>query len=433
MPEDVLAHGSGGREDLLLPFAVVVMGALLVVAMTFVALSYTWRRPRLRGAAAGTPLPTPLATALDSVALHWALRAFGLLAGAGLVLLLLFGPADARLNPAGGIVYGLLWVWLPLLSAVVGPVWRRINPLRTVHAAIARLNRADPASGHLDLPARWGYWPAAALLFGFVWLELVPDARADPPLLLLGVTCYAVAMLIGALLFGARWFDQADPFEVYSGLAARLAPLGRREDGTLVLRNPLDGLAALRQRPGVVAVLAILLGSTAFDSITDTVFWLELTRASAFPGLLAVLALLLVVVVIAVVYVLAARTTGRAEGLPHRFAAALIPLTIGYLIAHYYTVAVYENQRTVLRTMATISDGGLFGVSASDASAAIATPTIVASVKVIAVVVAHALAVVVAHDRAVRLRARERGALGEAPLLVFLVGYLIAGLWLLFP
>ncbi|GAA5112533.1 hypothetical protein [Haloechinothrix salitolerans] len=433
MPEDVLAHGVGGREDLPLPFGVVMTGALLLVAVTFVMLSYTWRKPRLRGASAGRPLPTAVAAALDSTASRWALRAFGVLAAAGLVSVLLFGPDNSQRNPAGGIVYELLWVWVPLLSAVVGPVWRRINPLRAVHAAFAWLNRTDPADGWFDLPSRWGYWPAAVLLFGFVWLELVPDARADPPLLLLGLTCYAVAMLLGALLFGSRWFDQADPFEAYSGLAAHLAPLGRREDGVLVVRSPLDGLASMRPRPGVVAVLAILLGSTSFDSITDTLFWLELTRGRALPGVLAIVVLLLVVAVIAAVYILAARTTGRVRGLPGWFAAALIPLTLGYMIAHYYTVAVYDSQRTVLRTLAMITDGGLFGASASDASAAIATPTIIASVSVVAVVLGHAVAVVVAHDRAVRLRIAERGASGEAPMVVFLVAYLVAGLWLLFP
>ena len=54
-----------------------------------------------------------------------------------------------------------------------------------------------------------------------------------------------VATLAGAVLYGARWFDRGDAFEVYSDVVGRLAPLARRPDGTLVRQHPLDGIAGL--------------------------------------------------------------------------------------------------------------------------------------------------------------------------------------------
>lgn len=56
------------------------------------------------------------------------------------------------------------------------------------------------------------------------------------------MTLYAVAHVIARILFGETWFERGDGFEVYSSMVARASPLGRRAEGQLVLRNPLDGL-----------------------------------------------------------------------------------------------------------------------------------------------------------------------------------------------
>ena len=81
-----------------------------------------------------------------------------------------FGPQDAD-NPLPGVFYVLLWVGLVALSLVVGPVWRAISPVRTVHRLLGSRSLG------LRYPERAGYWPAAAGLFAFVWLEL---ASPDP-------------------------------------------------------------------------------------------------------------------------------------------------------------------------------------------------------------------------------------------------------------
>lgn len=76
---------------------------------------------------------------------------------------------------------------------------------------------------------------------------------------------------LGAWAFGARWFARADPFEVYSMAVSRLSPFRRAPaSGRIELINPpLDHLPTLPVRPGTVAVLAVLLGSTAFDSFSQ--------------------------------------------------------------------------------------------------------------------------------------------------------------------
>ena len=144
-----------------------------------------------------------------------------------------------------------------------------------------------PELGLAKYPRWLGYWPAAAGLIAFVWTELVfPDAGYVSTviawmLLYMGVT------LLGAAIYGSSWFENADPFEVYFSLVARLSPWGRLRDtdatrtGRIAIRNPLDNLDSQPVRPGLVAVLTVLLGSTAFDSFSAANYWLATT---AQPG-----------------------------------------------------------------------------------------------------------------------------------------------------
>ena len=59
-----------------------------------------------------------------------------------------------------------------------------------------------------------------------------------------------------------------------------MSPFGRRDDGRLVVRSPLDGVDGLRPERGLVAVVMVLLGSTGFDGLSRTQFW----QAGSRPG-----------------------------------------------------------------------------------------------------------------------------------------------------
>ena len=56
-------------------------------------------------------------------------------------------------------------------------------------------------------------------------------------------------------------------------VASRLSALRRNRDGRIAIGNPFDHLPSLPVRAGTVAVLAVLLGSTAFDSFSATPQW----------------------------------------------------------------------------------------------------------------------------------------------------------------
>lgn len=245
----VLAHGIGAQHDLPLSPFYAFAGAFAALFVSFLALGLLWSASRFRGDRAGRPLPSALQRLADARPTRIALRALGLAAALYVTLNLLLGPDDPDRNPGPGAVYVLLWVGLVPASLLLGPVWRLLNPLRTVHLLGCRALGRDPAAGR-PFPVRLGLWPAAAGLLAFTWLELVAPDPASATALLLFLSLHTAVHLAGAARHGAGWFDRADAFEVYSGLLARLSPLGRRPaDRRLVLRSPFNGLDATPQPP----------------------------------------------------------------------------------------------------------------------------------------------------------------------------------------
>lgn len=221
-PLTSLAHGIGSQHDLPISPFYAFAGAFAALFVSFLALGLLWSTSRFRGERSGLALPAALQRVADAPATRTALRGLGLAAALAVLLHLLLGPDDPAHNPAPGAVYVLLWVGLVPASLLLGPVWRLLNPLRTLHRLLSRaLRRRGPGR---PLPARLGQWPAAAGLFGFTWLELVAPDPASTTTLLIAITTYATAQLLLAARFGERWFDDGDAFEAYSDLLARLSP-----------------------------------------------------------------------------------------------------------------------------------------------------------------------------------------------------------------
>ena len=262
----VLAHGLGGSTDLPIPLSYALIGAAWALTFTFAVVALAWRRPRFDPDKPGRQLPRWVTTLVDAPATRWAVAIAALLFAVCVAIAALFGPQDAR-NPLPGVFYVMLWVGLVALSLAIGPVWRAISPVRTVHRLLGRR-----ALG-LPYPEWAGYWPAAAGLFAFVWLELASPDPGSLGAIKIWLLVYLAVTLAGALCCGERWCTRADPFEVYSMVASRLSALRRNRAGRIAIGNPFDHLPSLPVRAGAVAVPAVLLGSTAFDSFSATSQW----------------------------------------------------------------------------------------------------------------------------------------------------------------
>lgn len=433
----VIAHGIGTRQDLPLPFVLAVAGAGAALVVSFLALAVLWPEPRLDGARAGRPLPRRASAVLDSRATRALLAGLGAVFTAYVLVALILGKDDAK-NPVPFVVFVLLWVGIVPLSVLFGPVWRRLNPIRTLHLVVLRAARVDPREGALRLPAGLGYWPAALGLLAFTWLELVAPEGTTLPVLRLAIALYVGAHLLGGFIFGARWFDRGDAFEVWSGLFGKLSTLGRRVDGRLVVRSPLAGLDALRAAPGLTATVAVMLGTTAYDGASTSPWWFTFVQSSTNPVLVKTLGLVAVVAAVWLLFTTATALAGRLAGAdprqtPGAFAHSVVPIAFGYVVAHYWSLLVLEGQNALIRLSDPLGNGAdVFGLADRAADTSLLQPGIVAPVQVVAIVVGHVLGVVLAHDRAVRLFPRRRAVIGQLPLLALMVTYTCAGLYLLF-
>ncbi|MEU8937810.1 hypothetical protein OHU17_27750 [Streptomyces goshikiensis] len=422
-PLTALAHGIGSQHDLPISPFYAFAGAFAALFVSFLALGLLWSTSRFRGDRSGLALPAGLQQVADAPATRTALRGLGLAAALAVLLCLLLGPDDPARNPAPGAVYVLLWVGIVPASLLLGPVWRLLSPLRALHRLLSRVWR--PAAR--PLPARLGQWPAAVGLFGFTWLELVSLDPASTTTLLIALGVYAAAQLLLAARFGERWFADGDAFEAYSALLARLSPLGRRDDGRLVLRNPFHGLDATPERPGLVATVCVLLGSTAYDGFSDNPAWINSIQTSPLgrtPA--ATLGLLGAIALVAALYCLCAAATRLVCG-PHpgpltAFAHSLVPIALGYLIAHYFSLFVTEGPRTVIMAL---------GTDNTPEPLSPLGPGALATLQVAAVVTGHVLGVIAAHDRSVRLFPPARAVAGQLPLLALMITYTIGGIGLL--
>jgi hypothetical protein len=435
----VLAHGVGSREDLPIPFSFALIGAAIAVLASFLVLLLLWREPRLDPVGAGRPLPAGVQRVLDSSLTRSALRALGLLATSYVVLAMVFGHDDA-LNPTAATVYVLFWVGVPLLSLLLGPVWRLINPIRTLQLLLARLVRADPVAGLAPLPRWLGYWPAALSLLSFVWLELVPrESNTTLPTLRLYFACYLAVHLFAATYFGSGWFGRGDGFEVFSSLLGRLSVIGRRADGRLVVRNPLDGVAGIAKAPGLFAIVGVLLGSTVFDSLSAHLAWIDFVSTGPLPPRVAsTLGLVVTVAVVTAAFTGASALTGVGAGrrpldTAGEFAHTIVPIVAGYFIAHYWSLLVIVGQQAVIQLSDPLGTGANWlGTGGRAADPLLAGATTTAVIQVSAVVVGHVVGVVLAHDRAIALLPRRHAVMGQIPLLVLMVAYTVTGLVLLF-
>jgi len=444
----VLAHGLGGSGDLPVPYAYAMVGAAWALTFTFALVAFAWRRPRFDPLKPGRPLPTALTTLVDSRVTRWLVAAVALVFAAWAVAAGVWGP-ESESNALLGAFYVLLWVGLVALSLAIGPVWRVISPMRTVYVLLRRIAPERLGRPRLSYPESWGYRPAGVGLFAFVWMELASPNSASLPWVRTWIGCYAVLMLVGAWLCGQRWLARADPFGVYSMAVSRLSPFRRNlETGKIVIGNPLDHLPSLPVRPGVVVLLAVLLGSTAFDSFSSSPTWRgfsdQLTRDFGAPPTLAssvlrTIGLIVFICVVAVTFSLAARATGgvtaeQRRELPGEMAHSLIPIVVGYIFAHYLSYLVERGQQALFALADPFGHGwNLLGLAHLHVAYVLSMhPPVLAAVKVTCVVTGHIVAVIAAHDKALRLLPAGHQLTGQLTMMLVMVGYTFTGLYLLF-
>ena len=433
VPSPAWAHGIGVRGDLPLPLWMVSYGAGGVLVLSFVALGALWPEPRLDTLNRGRALATPLDVTATGV--EWLLRITGLVVVAVVWTAGLTGPSSPVENVAPYAIYVIFWVGGLAISGLIGNVWHALSPFETVARLGSRGREAD-----VDEPLEVvGVWPAAVLLLAFAWLELVYPNPADPRVLAQAIGVYAAIMVMGAAWWGRRWVRSAEAFGVIFRIVAAMAPFHRDDEGRLRVRPPLVGLTDLDVVPGTPAVILVALGTTTFDGVTRQAFWEELTGSRTGWALVpyATVGLLVTVAVVAGLYIwamseAAARTERSTSDLVDAFVHSLVPIALAYVVAHYFSLFVFEGQRFAALASDPLGRGwDLFGTADWEVDFRAVSTTAIAWVQAGSIVVGHLAGVVLAHDRAVAMFPDKTATTSQYALLVAMVAYTVGGLILL--
>jgi hypothetical protein len=189
--------------------------------------------------------------------------------------------------------------------------------------------------------------------------------------------------------------------------------------------------------PGLAAVVVVLLGSTAFDGISRTVWW-QTGPGSANDSLSGTVGLLASIGLVGGLYLLGTRLSGRLAGQPgavqpRRYAATVIPIALGYTVAHYFSLLALDGQTTwiLLSNPFGLSGVDLLGTYDNVVDLTAVSPDTIAYVQVGAVIAGHVAGVTLAHERALRAERHARAS-DQLPLVVVMVLFTIGGLGLLF-
>lgn len=434
LPAAAPAHGLASRTDLPVPGWIFAWAAGVVLVLSFVGLSTLWLQPRLEHAASRAVLTFPMF--LDPLCGFLGVAAF-----AGLVYSGLHGTQEPLANILPTFVYVVFWVAIPVASTVLGNIFRPFNPWRAV-ARAARLGRTE----RLPYPAWLGRWPVAVGLFAFAWCELVFENRDDPALLAWLAIAYMITQLCGILLFGlATWSARGDVFGAYFGLASRLAPLFVRER-RLRVRPVLSGLTELEPLPGTVAIVCVLIGTTSFDGASQGL-WKQagpsVTRwfsdlgfgPTAANELAGTFGLLVAVAFVTTAYLIGVRAMSNAvrrKVAPVRFAHTLAPIALAYVVAHYFSLVVFQGQAMIPLVSDPLGDGAnILGTAHDTINNSLLSNHMIWYVQVGALILGHIGGLVLAHDRALVLFKGRAAARSQYWMLAIMIGFTSLGLWLL--
>ena len=442
LPGLALAHASEQGFVLLLPTDVYIMAGVASVALTVILLALM--PPRW---AQGIFHPISCAPRLSSSFHHVTSCASALLLAA-LVWLGIEGPRDPLANALPLFVWTIWWVGLVSVQGLIGNIGagstRGTGPI----AVLAQLTGMRALWRY----PRWlGFAPGIVIFLAFAVLLLADPAPADPARLAVFVGGYWYAAALGIVLFGPRWLIRAEALTILMRSYARVGLLGR-QGNRLAFGVPGWKIMARPHVPlGLAIFILILLGTGSFDGLNETFWWLGLLGINPleFPGRSAVIPQTILGLVAANTALIAAyglciwlglRIARAQIGFGAAFclfAPSILPIALGYHVAHYLTSFLVDGQYALKAMNDPLARGadllglGQFYVTTGFFNTQATVRTIWLS-QAGAVVIGHVIAILLAHALALHAFAdTRRAALSQAPLAVFMVLYTFFGLWLL--
>jgi hypothetical protein len=466
LPDAAAAHAIGGTFQLPVPLWLYLAGAAGAVAASFIVTALFAGGTgdgAYRSRAVSATVVTIARVVLRVLGFVWWYGAMGVA----------FVIGD--ISPLPGVLLWIgIWVGLPIAAALLGNPWPSVSPFRSSFALLewaARRLGAPRLDLGLGYPTAVARWPAVALLAAGVWAELILPASANASTVGFLMLAYTVLTLAGMALFGRiAWLRHVELFEVELAWFGRIGPIGRRSSVRALCDGcgeacafercmdcpecavaAEDGERGPEWRPWIAGltdvaragwsdaafIVGVLAGVT-YDGLRETAVgatlsgWLlpSVTQAlgitlTAFL-LVDTIALALVVaaflLALAGVLRLTRRIAGTELAAPGVYAATLLPIAAGYLVAHYLTLViqgliwlpslVVDPLMSLAPQLDWIPVSGVWYLS------------------VAAIVGGHVAGIVLAHRLGLR-DAPHRATRVGLPMVALMIGYTVLSLWII--
>lgn len=384
-----------------------------VVLCTAAFLRGSWSRARL--AAVGDDAFDEQAAWTDDVGIGRPRRLaerigqlVGMLLLGGLITAAIVGPESGGTNIVPVAVLVIWWTAVPLAALALGDAFRVIDPFAPVVLWVERMRPNLPSREHLA-PA----WTAAVFLWVFKWFWVAYHSPGSARSVAVLLGTYTAAALVGAIAWGSSWLRRGEGF---GGLSTAVAGLARPRPGSAV---------------GAVLPIAIVVASTtAFDGLSGTGWWVDVAGTTTgwsrtavnTVGLVWVTAMVAAVAMVGVRWAAAGVADAEADvdaddgvvvtrrRIGQLFGVALLPVALGWFVAHDLSVLLLEGQNFVVLLSDPIGRGwDLFGTAHHDFDYKLPTAGWVRWAQLAALLAGHVVAVVLAHDGAIGMFGRARG------------------------
>ena len=479
------AHGFGERYDLPVPLDLFVIGAAVTVALSFVVIglfvrsgSAGLRYPRynlLSTPVLGAVLASSLFVGVVRVA---SVALFGLVVAAGL-----FGTNAPLDNLTPTFVWVVWWVGMGYVAALMGNLWRVLNPWAIVYDWVSWLTAANRGSGMLAYPSRWDVWPALLAFLAFAWAENAYPSAAKPYNLGMMIVLYSAVTWAGMAAFGKQtWLAKGEAFSVLFGFFSRFSPTevrvvsrracgacefdcrldeecvdcyacferAARDDRELNLRPYGVGLTLPKRVSLATAAFVVLaLATVTFDGLSETSLWIDFQNLVWSPvsnlggnttAAVKTMGLILVPLAFLVVYLgfswgirqLSGETASTQE-VARTFVFSLIPIALAYNMAHFISLLAIQGQFIISLASDPFGQGwDLLGTADYRINLTVINAKIVWYVSVSVIVVGHIVSVFVAHVISVaEVSDRKLALRGQYPMLALMVIYTASSLWII--
>ena len=394
-----------------------------------------------------------------------------------------FGNSNPIYNLAPTFVWVIWWVGIAYISALIGDIWRLINPWKIIFEWIEyicqRLNSGKAITPVFQYSYKIGVWPAVLLFFGFAWIENVYGDAVLPLRISQMVIMYSIITWAGMFLYGKDiWLRHGEAFTLAFGFFAKFAPVEsqtirgisgdttNRERHTQSFEDKPEDVCSeeiknvskgINLRPFASGLLDVenvsisqmlfvllLLATVTFDGITGTMLWINTQNSIetyvsnvTFIGTIGLLSSVIIFVAIYLCFCalmsLTSRSGMRVLDLAKAFVYTLIPIALAYHVAHFLMFLLIQGQLIVSLASDPFGFGwDIFGTADYRVNFRLVGPIFYWVTSVTAIVIGHIIAVFLSHAIAIKLfHTRQNALLSQYPMLVLMVGYTVASLWII--